>query len=346
MIPPPQRLRLGAGLEASDFRRSFGRHDIAALYGFNDRFREDLALLKEHGFRLLRVGTRWYQANPAPGIFDWSYLDPLWEEIVRLDLEPVPDLFHYGYPDWIDEAPGSGFYGPALLDGLTAWCAAFVERYRPALVSPCNEPRILAMWQETGGGYCAPFTDDCETWTVRQLARATIAACGAVHELGCRTLITEPWHSGKGVEAEIDWHAAVLDRILGQTEPELGGHPDVVDIIGLNYYPFYSRWPLDEMIRKGWERFHKPLWIGETTHPLREAEWFDRLVPTVLAAQAEGIPIDTVILYPIIDFIGWEPDVRWDTGGLWRVGEHGERLRDEAYWAAIQRQRAAGHVVS
>src|SRR5687768_14668652 len=81
---PVGTIRLGAGLEASDFRRPFGRQDIGALYGFNDRFREDLALLKKHGFRLLRVGTRWYHANPAPGVFDWSYLDPLWEEIVRL----------------------------------------------------------------------------------------------------------------------------------------------------------------------------------------------------------------------------------------------------------------------
>lgn len=68
------------------------------------------------------------------------------------------------------------------------------------------------------------------------------------------------------------------DMIRGEMYPELGGAPELLDVVGVNYYS-NNQWihgggtmgnshpqyvPLRFLLREVWERFDGPLFIAET----------------------------------------------------------------------------------
>jgi len=126
----------------------------------------------------------------------------------------------------------------------------------------------------------------------------------------------------------------------------LGGQEKYLDIIGVNYYPnnqwlcgetsFHpERWleisdpqyrPLSSLLREVYERYHRPLFIAETgTESNARADWLRYIGSEVRQALDEGIPIEGICLYPIVDFPGWDDDRHCETG-LWGLAdEHGHR---------------------
>src|SRR5262245_16078481 len=71
------------------------------------------------------------------------------------------------------------------------------------------------------------------------------------------------------------------DILFGRLEPELGGSPEILDVVGVNIYNFSQaemamdgkreilaprdlrRKPRSEMLMYGWERYGRPMLIGE-----------------------------------------------------------------------------------
>ena len=69
--------------------------------------------------------------NPAPGQFDWSWMDEALDHLMnKVGCIPIIDLMHYGTPLWMENAfinhayvERNGEYAYALPNATATWCA-------------------------------------------------------------------------------------------------------------------------------------------------------------------------------------------------------------------------------
>ena len=131
--------------------------------------------------------------------------------------------------------------------------------------------------------------------------------------------------------------------ICGKREPELGGRPDYLDVVGVNYY-VHNQWrypgghgamiaPSDpryrhvrEMLRELHERFQRPLFIAETgiEDDARPA-WLRYICNETAAAMSTGVPVEGICLYPIVNHPGWDDDRHCHNGLFDYADERGGR---------------------
>src|ERR1044072_6662259 len=106
--------RLTPGRRAEDFLWATGIEDTFVpqtrpghraldeyqLMGHYEHWREDLALVRDLGLKMVRWGVPWYRLEPfQPGEFDWRWTDQVIPYMVPdLGLLPIVDLMHYGRP--------------------------------------------------------------------------------------------------------------------------------------------------------------------------------------------------------------------------------------------------------
>ena len=119
--------------------------------------------------------------------------------------------------------------------------------------------------------------------------------------------------------------------------PELGGTPDHLDILGVNFYydnrwvdgfrenlswaniPFDFRWKsLSILLKDVHERYNKPIVIAETSHPgVHRPNWINYITEECVDVLKKNIPLWGVCLYPIIDRPDWDHLTPWHQAGLW-----------------------------
>src|SRR5215471_12376987 len=106
-------MELWAFLENSDFQRyrqgKLFRHDEVRLTQHDEFLEADYQLMVDIGCAGIRDAARWYMSHPAPSTFNWVWLDKVVGAAEKFGLWLYLDLWHYGYPDWLDlmsaEAP-------------------------------------------------------------------------------------------------------------------------------------------------------------------------------------------------------------------------------------------------
>ena len=125
------------------------------------------------------------------------------------------------------------------------------------------------------------------------------------------------------------------DWILGLAEPELGGDPSLIDVIGLNFYP-HNQWyfkgptipmghheyrPLADMLEEMAERYQKPLFLSETgAEGSGRAAWLHYVCDEVREAQDKGVDVQGICIYPITAYPGWDNSRHCHAGLLSPIG--------------------------
>jgi beta-glucosidase/6-phospho-beta-glucosidase/beta-galactosidase len=345
------RSLLMGGFECSSHRRQDRRRlDLLASTGHDRHCARDYAALAGHGIRTVRDGLRWHLIERVPGRYDWSSFLPMLQAARDTGTEVIWDLCHYGWPD------GLNIWAPGFVDRFAAFAAAAARLVRdetdavPTYV-PVNE---ISYWAWAGGslGYINPNAKNRGTPLKAQLIRAAIAAVEAIRVVDPRARIAfaEPAiHVIPKSDRRADVRAArghtdaqfeALDFLTGRACPELGGRHDLVDIVGLNYY-LHNQWidgglpmaldhpkfrPLSDILRAAHARYGKPVFLAETgiEGTLRGA-WLRIMATEVAAAQAAGVPVEGVCLYPVTDYPGWVDSRHCPTGLLGLPGEDGAR---------------------
>ena len=128
--------------------------------------------------------------------------------------------------------------------------------------------------------------------------------------------------------------------LCGEIEPDLGGSPEFLDIVGLNYYPenqWYHGGPtipmghhayraLHSMLAEAYERYQRPILIAETgAEGSGRASWLHYVCGEVREALEMGVPVQGVCLYPILDYPGWDNERACHVGLLSALDEKGQR---------------------
>jgi hypothetical protein len=145
--------------------------------------------------------------------------------------------------------------------------------------------------------------------------------------------------------------------LCGRREPDLGGHPKYLDIVGVNFYvanqwehpggvrlrwdngPLDDRWlPFHSILGEVYSRYERPIFVAETGHyGSGRADWLREIAREVYQARVNGVPVHGVCLYPILDRHDWENPRHWHNCGLWDFG----RQSNGVYRRLLNREYAA-----
>ena len=326
-----------SGFECSTFLwRDRRRRDLVAETRHREHALEDYRMLQELGIAVAREGIPWPMVD-RDGSYDFALLAPVIDAMRQTRIAPVWDLCHYGYPDDLD--PFSDRFTARFANYCRA-SAEFVARHLPGpyFFTPINEITFFAF---CGGewGWVAPYrnTRDDRHGLRLALCKAAIAGTQAIREVlpDARMIHVDPlvqviapadrpdlrdaaWH-----ETFVDTYVA-WDVLYGKLHPEFGGSPEVLDIVGVNNYSFGQMeyresgphkalepghpgiQPLCSLLARVWERYRRPMVIGETSglHHGR-VDWLRDVMNEAMAAVNQGMDLHGVCLFPAVDMPDW-----------------------------------------
>ncbi len=349
-----------SGFECSTFIwKDAGRRDLVAETRHREHAIDDYRLLADLGIGVAREGVPWpLVANR--GRYDFSLVDPLIEAMNAARIAPIWDLCHYGYPDDADP------FSPDFADRFADYCLAATRHLTPRVAvdsgpyfSPMNE---ITYFSQAGGlwGLIAPFGRDRATFNELRLAlcRAAIAGIEAIRSVvpQARMIAIDPLVNVVAPRDRPDlverarhetWDDTHLawDVLAGLRHAELGGSPEILDVVGVNCYSFGQMElrcdgphaslppnddriiPLHRLIEFVWHRYQRPMVIAETSG-LRDgrSEWLDDVMQESLAAVNDGIDLQAVCLFPGVDMPDWNTG-EWLHNGIADLIEEGMDLR-------------------
>jgi len=345
-----------AGYESSTHINPQGvRLDMIAGVEHDVRAAEDYRLLRQFNISTARDAARWNRIDRGGTWYDFSSFAPMLEAALSTGVQVIWDLCHYGWPDDVE------LLSPQFVDRFAKYSAAvarFVREHTDEVpfYSPVNEMNFM-VWG-IGEGLLFPFFKGRDNDIKRQLVRASIACCEAVWSVDPRARITypepiihvlPPRHRPDLAAAAEQYRQSQFeawDMIAGYAQPELGGNPKYLDILGANFYhsnqweiegsgrlrwedePRDDRWkPLHEMLGELWTRYQRPLYIAETSHfGSGRARWIREIGQEVCRAWHAGTPLAGVCLYPILDRYDWMDHNHWHNSGLWDLVTDETRL--------------------
>lgn len=327
------------GFECASHRRRDGvRLDLIRATGHDRHALSDYRACARLGLLSLRDGLRWHRIEVRPGVYDWSSWLPMAEAAEQAGVEIIWDLLHYGAPDFHDQAQES------FADALAAFAAEFVRVHRAVtgrapLACPINEISFAA-WA-ADHGYFGPKGVAPPGRFKQLLARAAIVAAEAMlaADPACRLVWAEPLvHVAPrdGGRAEMRRAEAyrltqfeTYDMLTGRLAPELGGRPELVEAVGLNFYP-HNQWfhdgptiplghhayrPLADMLAEVAERYGRPVFIAETmAEGSARPAWLHYVCNELRAAMERGVEVGGLCLYPVTAYPGWDDSRHADTG--------------------------------
>jgi beta-glucosidase/6-phospho-beta-glucosidase/beta-galactosidase len=153
------------------------RIDQMESCGHYAHWHEDFALVKEMGIRYLRYGPPLYRTWLGPGSCDWSFADPAFAELARLDIVPIADLCHFGVPDWIGNFQNGDF--PGL---FAAYARDFARRYPwVQLYTPINEMYVCALFSARYGWWNEQLQGERSFVTaLKHIVKANVLAMQAI----------------------------------------------------------------------------------------------------------------------------------------------------------------------
>ena len=332
-LPAPEfKTWFMGGFESATMVLDTGRRlDVIERTGHDSSAEEDYRLLARLGIETVRDALRWHRIESRPGVYEWSSFLPMLRAARRAGVEVIWDLCHFGLPDHLDP------WSPDLAERFAAFATAaarVVAAESDAIPywCPVNE---ISYWAFAGGdrGEIFPFGDDRGLAWKRQLAGMAIAGVRALRAVDPRARMVHsdpvihivPEHPAQKEDAE--FHRQLMfdawDMIAGRRDQDLGGSPDCLDIVGVNFYS-NNQWfhhgrtirrgpppyrPFGQILDEVWRRYGRPIVVAETGAERQEGPpWMSYVADEIRGALDAGIPVAGCCIYPIMDYPGWVDD--------------------------------------
>lgn len=338
-----------AGYEGADHVNRHGQPlRMAESNEHTGRAQEDYRRLAEFNIRTVResVGWRIVERN---GEFDFSSLQTRIDAARRNDIQINWTFLHYGWPDDID------FHSESFVERFARLCGTLAKHFARSgtdapIYSPVNEISFTSWAIDVGmlSTYSLPMRDQPNA-AKRQLVRAAIAGCDAIWQVdpSARILHCDPLihvaASGttatllEQAKCEHDAQFEAWDMLCGQQAADLGGAPRYLDLIGVNYYHANQwlndsgekldwhlgdgrRMPLHTLLKTVHTRYGRPISLAETSHVgSGRGAWLREIAEQTALSLQQGIDLQGVCLYPVVDRPDWDEPDRWHASGLWDV---------------------------
>ena len=343
------------GFECADHLNAFGnRVNMIKLTGHDIHLRQDYLRLKELGINTIREGVIWSEVEKKPYEYDWSWVNQIIEVAESLEIQVVWDICHFGYPD--DLTP----LHPMFARRFSHLCEAFVRNYRShisagnVVITPINEVSFVS-WLGGDARGTSPYCTGMG-WDVKyHLMKAYIEGIHRMKNFDSSVTVmtTEPLInivpgnsfdilSVQEAHNKNEDQFQILEMLVGNICPELGGCPDLLDIAGLNFY-FNNQWvnedhyiipwgdfpphplwkPLNALVSEFFEKYQVPVVIAETSHPGEHRKnWLEMIANECELIIEKDIPLLGCCIYPVIDRPDWDFPEQWHRSGLWDIYDY------------------------
>jgi beta-glucosidase/6-phospho-beta-glucosidase/beta-galactosidase len=360
-----------SGFECSTFRWKDGRRrDLVAETQHREHAMKDYEHLRDIGIAVAREGIPWPMVDRGGG-YDFDCIAPFVAAARHAHVTPIWDLCHYGYPDDADP------FDDAFADRFAAYCreaARHVAKHfdGPFFFTPVNEITFFAF---AGGewGWVAPYRKGRQQREELRVALCKAAIAGVkalrsvlpdarmVHVDPLVQVVAPPDRPDLKDAAEHETFVDTFlawDMLAGKARPELGGSPEVLDIVGVNNYSFGQMEyreegphqalppgspgivPLCTLLDRVWKRYGRPMVVAETSGMGKgRAEWLRDVMQESMAAVNQGIDLHGICLFPAVDMPDWHTG-EWLHNGICDVAERDGVLVREAdrdYVAELRR---------
>jgi polysaccharide biosynthesis protein PelF len=314
----------------------------------------DYKLIREIGATTVREGFAWHQIDKGQGVYDFRRFEAMLKIGQEMKVQQIWDLNHFDYPEYLD--PFSQKFVTQFRE-YALRCLEILRRYIEGelYLVPLNEISFYS-WFGADSGWWAPFKKGAHNGLrfKKQLVKAAIAAMKAIRtaDSAVKFIQVDPImrripqspSSAKMRRKADDFNSIARyqswDMLSGTLFPELGGQPDYLDVLGINYYMVNQEWLLrspvskdeynvmiplnspdrvgfDVILREIYQRYKKPMVITETgSHGEFRHSWWDTVLTEVEQALAQQLPIYGVCSYPTVDKPTSLPFL-WPQSGLW-----------------------------
>lgn len=322
--------------------------DEYELTGHYERWREDIALMREIGVGAARYGIPWHRIQPERGLWEWDFVDRAVDQLLACGVEPIIDLVHYGLPRWIERA----YLHPDYSNYVGEYAGRVAERLKGRVYAytPLNEPRITA-WYCGRLGWWPPHARGWKGFVgvMRGVCRGIVETVRAIRAVEPDALIahvdaTDLYESADPAFAAEAAHRQeivflALDLVSGRvgaewplrawllrhgiTEADLawfGANGVDLPLVGLNLYPMFTQKVLTRR-RSGERRW---------TMPYASAKIIDKLAR--LYWERYGAPVfisETASVGTVLRRNEW---LRDSIGAVRRVRESGVPLVGYTWW--------------
>jgi beta-glucosidase/6-phospho-beta-glucosidase/beta-galactosidase len=357
------------GFECSTFIWKDGeRKDYVVSTGHDRHLRADYEAAMDLGIGVVREAVRWPQVDLGGRRYDWSSVKAVQDAATECNITPIWDMCHYGLPDGCDP------FTDDCRKRFADYCRAAAEVITssaegPYFFTPINEITFFSA-AASDLEWMYPFAKGREAELKRALARMSIEGVKAIREVepDARMVhvdpivhaVPPPDRPDLADEAQNEEHHEAYeawDMLCGRLAPELGGSPEILDIVGVNAYHYSQvqldadkrreilgpcdprRKPLSELLQYAWNRYKRPLIIGETSgYQDNRAEWLRMTMEECLKAINEGVGLHGICLYPFVDVPDWWSQ-KWAQIGIFDVAdkERFERVPVDPYIAELRR---------
>lgn len=331
-----------AGFECTSALSRDGRLNLLHATRHDEVVFEDYRLLKKIGIRTVREGLSWSRIDRGGGEYDFGIYEIIAGAGREEEIQQVWDLNHFDFPDAVD------IFSPAFAARFAEYAKHAVSMLRKYIrgtlyITPINEISFFA-WLGADQGYWAPFLKGRDNGLAfkKALVKASIAAIAAIRSIDrdVRFIQTDPYMRRLAREPandEAKKHTEEFNNVIryeawdmfsGRTYPELGGSPDFLDIIGVNYYRHNQEWVLSRrgggishramswdspervsfarMLGDIYERYGRDMVVSETgSYSGIRYKWWGRILKEVDEAVTHGLPVYGVCAYPVLDRPDW-----------------------------------------
>ena len=342
---------LQAGFECSTHRNAHGqRLDLLKSSGHDEFLASDFAYIKKLGIYTIRTAVRWHLIENSGGEYNFDSLEPILNAADVAGIEVIPDLLHFGWPDHVDVF---SVEFPAKFVNFTRALSRYLKARNVVVpfIAPVNEISYLA-WAGGSVAHIFPFATGRGDELKRNLVRAAIGASDVLlNEVpNIRLISPEPviHIAGNpdipGDEAEAEAYTLAQfqtwDMLSGRLAPELGGRPEYLDILGVNFYS-KNEWlhnsgplqrddvrfrPFHKLLEDVWTRYKRSMFVSETgTEDEERADWLTYICDEVTKSHSLGIRVHGICWYPILNHAGWDDDRHCHNGLFDYPGPNGER---------------------
>ena len=346
------------GFECADhINRSGIRVNLLKETDHDRQVFNDYQLLKIAGITTVREGICWSEIEKTPYQYDFSEVKNRLLAANELGMQQLWDICHFGYP--ADMMPTH----PLFADRFSKLCAAFAQFYQAhsdkvLFVVPINEISFLS-WHSGDVRGTVPFAVNSGFDVKYHLCKAAIKGIEAIKMVSpsARIMTIEPlikvhpnFETGEieQVDSFNENQFQAADIISGRLLPELGGQPDFLDIVGVNYY--YNNqwihngikldWPTEhpqftrfsELLVEVKNRYNRPMFVSETGHfgVLRDV-WLKEITSECTVAMRAGVNLQGICIYPVLDRPNWDDLTDYCQCGLWDLDEQKKRVPHQPY---------------
>ncbi len=353
------------GYEGADHINGAGLAlDMVRASGHLDRLEEDYRRAAQAGLHCVRESIGWRLSEGADGKIDLTRALQMQACARRHGLQVLWTLMHYGLPNDLC------LHDDAFIPRLARFAAEVARvlgpgELHPPVYTPINEIGYLAWAASQPGLLNAPNNTVLDGsaaaleksringYVVKcRLAQAALAALAAIRAVDprARFLHVEPVVHVVAPQAQPElagladtvagWQWQACDMLAGRLEPQLGGHPGALDLLGLNHY-HTSQWevgtgerldwfkrdprrrPLGDLLAAAWQRYGRPIILAETSHVGDgRAAWLHDVAGEVRRVRHAGVPVQGLCLYPLLDRPDWDQPLQpahWHRSGVWHV---------------------------